>query len=330
MKNSVIQWGILGCGHIAAKFAAALKAVPEAKLHGVASRNEAKARDFCQTHGAVKWHEGYEALVADPEIDVVYVATPHIFHKEHSILCLNHGKPVLCEKPFAINKKEAGGMVAFAKAKNLFLMEAMWTRFLPVIVKIRELLAGGAIGEVRMLFADFGFRPKFDPESRLFDPALGGGSLLDVGVYPVSFAHLIFGKPPSRIAGSAAFAATGVDESMAAVLRYDKGESALLSSSIVLDTVCGATIFGTAGSIRIPAFWRAVSATVTAGGKEKIAIPFRANGYEYEAEEVVRCIRDGKIESEIMPLQDSLAIVETMDAIRAQLGLVYPTEKSSR
>jgi predicted dehydrogenase len=322
------KWGILGCGHIAAKFAAGLRAVPDAQLFAVAARDEVKAREFCKRHNAAKWYAGYKALAADPEIDVVYVATPHAFHKEHTILCLNSGKHVLCEKPFAINKKESEEMAAAAQTKGLFLMEAMWTRFLPVIGRVRELLAGGAIGDVRMLTADFGYRAEFSPQSRLFDPALGGGSLLDVGVYPVAFARLIFNRTPSAVASSATLAMTGVDESMAAILRYDKGEVAVLSSSISLVTANEAHIFGTAGSIHIPFFWRAVTAAVSAGGIKEIAIPFRANGYEYEAEEVMRCIGEGKTVSDVMPLTESLAVMETMDSIRARWGLVYPMEKS--
>jgi dihydrodiol dehydrogenase / D-xylose 1-dehydrogenase (NADP) len=323
------KWGILGCGNIAGKFAAGLQAVPDAQLFAVAARSESKAREFCKNHNAVKWHAGYEALAADPEIDVVYVATPHTFHKEHTILCLNNGKHVLCEKPFAINKKEAEEMAAAAKTKGLFLMEAMWTRFLPVIGKIRELLAGKAIGDVWMLTADFGFRPRFDPTARLFDPALGGGSLLDVGVYSVAMAFMVFNRRPSTLVSTAFLGATGVDEQAAAILRYDRGEIALLSSSISADTANEANIFGSAGSIRIPQFWRAVKATVSARDKKEIAIPFRANGYEYEAEEVMRCIRDGKTESDAMPLTESLAVMETMDSMRAQWGLVYPMEKSA-
>jgi dihydrodiol dehydrogenase / D-xylose 1-dehydrogenase (NADP) len=327
-KKTNIKWGILGCGGIAAKFARALRVVRDAQLCAVASRSETKAAEFCKKHCAKKWYNGYEALADDPEIDVVYIATPHVFHKEHTILCLNHGKHVLCEKPFAINKGEAEEMAAAARAGKLFLMEAMWMRFLPVIGKVRELVAGKAIGDVRMLTADFGFRPEFNPESRLFNPLLGGGSLLDVGVYPVAFAHLIFSKPPWGIASTASFAPTGVDESMAAVLRYDKGELALLSSSLALATACEAKIFGTKGSISIPHFWRAESALISAGNKKKISIRFRANGYEYEAEEVMRCIREGKSESDVMPLSESIAVMETMDKIRAQWGLVYPMEKS--
>ncbi|HMD67609.1 MAG TPA: Gfo/Idh/MocA family oxidoreductase [Chitinivibrionales bacterium] len=321
------KWGILGCGNIAGKFADALLAVPNAQLHAVASRSETKAREFGKKHHATKWHAGYGALAADPEVDAVYVATPHALHKAHTILCLNGGKPVLCEKPFAINRREAEEMVAVARTKKLFLMEAMWTRFLPVICKVRELLAGGIIGDVRMLTADFGFRAEVNPQARLFDPALGGGSLLDVGVYSVAMAFMIFNRGPSALASTASLGTTGVDEQAAAILRYDKGEMALLSSAIIARTANEANIFGTGGSIRIPSFWRAVTATVSAGDTREISIPFRANGYEYEAEEVMRCVAEGRLESDMMPLSESLDIMATMDAIRAQWGLVYPMEK---
>jgi dihydrodiol dehydrogenase / D-xylose 1-dehydrogenase (NADP) len=321
------KWGILGCGHIAAKFADGLRVLRDAQLHAVASRSEAKAREFGKKHKAIQCYSSYDALAADPEIDVVYVATPHVFHKTHTMLCLNNGKHVLCEKPFAINCKEAEEMVAVARTKKLFLMEAMWTRFLPVIRKMRELLAGGIIGDVRMITADFGFRAEFHPESRLFNPALGGGSLLDVGVYSVAMAFMVFNRPPSTLVSTAFLGTTGVDEQAAAILRYDKGEVALVSSAVSAETANEANIFGTGGSVRIPLFWRAEKATVFAGRKKKISIPFRANGYEYEAEEVMRCIGEGRLESETMPLSESLDIMATMDAIRAPWGLVYPMEK---
>ena len=321
------KWGILGCGNIADKFADALLAVPNAHLHAVASRSETKAREFAEKHNPTKWYAGYDALVADPKVDAVYVATPHALHKAHTILCLNGGKPVLCEKPFAINRKEAEEMTAVARTKKLFLMEAMWTRFLPVIRNVRELLTDGVIGDVRMLTADFGFRAEANPGSRLFDPALGGGSLLDVGVYSVAMAFMVFNRTPSALASAASLGPTGVDEQAAAILRYDKGEMALLSSAIIAQTANEANIFGTSGSIRIPSFWRAVTATVFAGDKREITIPFRANGYEYEAEEVMRCIAEGKPESDLMPLSDSLAVMEIMDSMRAQWGLAYPMEK---
>jgi predicted dehydrogenase len=323
----MMKWGILGCGNIGGKFADGLKAIPEAQLYAVASRNEEKARQFCRKHGAAKWYADYDSLAADPEIDVVYVATPHAFHKEHTIMCLSGGKHVLCEKPFAVNRNEAEQMVAAAMTKKLFLMEAMWTRFLPVIREVRRLLAQGIVGDIRMITADFGFRADFDPQSRLFDPALGGGSLLDVGVYTVAWANMILNKPPSSLVSTASFAATGVDDQAATILRYDKGEIALLSSSLSAATANEAGIFGTHGSIRIPSFWRAIRATVSGEKEKKISIPFRANGYEYEAEEVMRCVKEGKVESPTMPLADSLAILAILDEIRGRWGLVYPMEQ---
>jgi|WetSurMetagenome_2_1015567.scaffolds.fasta_scaffold00060_12 dihydrodiol dehydrogenase / D-xylose 1-dehydrogenase (NADP) len=323
----MIRWGILGCGHIAAKFAEALRVVPGAKLWAVASRSKDRAREFCEKHDAAAWYGDYDALAADRKLDVVYIATPHVFHKPHAILCLNNGKHVLCEKPLAINQREAADMAAVARKQKRFLMEAMWTGFLPVIREVRALLADGIIGEVRILTADFGFRAPFDPRSRLFDPALGGGSLLDVGVYCAAFANMIFAKSPTSVLGAASLSTTGVDERMTAVLRYDGERTALLSSSISADTLNEAYLIGTAGAIRIPRFWRAVSATVFARKTRDIAIPFRANGYEYEAEEVMRCIREGKKESETMPPSDSIAVLTIMDSIRAQYGLTYPAEQ---
>ncbi len=325
----MIRWGILGCGAIAAKFAQALRAVSGAELRSVASRDESKAREFANSYGAKKCHLGYEGLASDPDVDVVYVATPHSFHKAHTVLCLNAGKHVLCEKPFAINRQEAQEMVEIAMRKELFLMEAMWTRFLPVTCKVREWLANGIVGDVRMITADFGFRADFDPHSRLFDLNLGGGSLLDVGVYTVAMASMVYKRKPSKIQTASHLGRTGVDEQAAAILQYDRGELALLASAISVETANEARICGTAGTIHIPQFWRATTATFIADKKKEIAFPFRANGFEYEIEEVLRCIEKGKTESDIMPISESLSIMETMDAIRAQWGFMYPTEKSS-
>jgi predicted dehydrogenase len=266
--------------------------------------------------------------VNDPDVDVVYVATPHPFHREHSILFLKAGKAVLCEKPLAINAQEVEEIIRCARETKKFLMEAMWTRFIPVMAKVREWLAEGAIGEARMLTADFGFRSGWDPEGRLLNPKLAGGALLDVGVYTVAMASMVFGRQPSRIASMAHIGETGIDEQSAMLLGYDAGQLAILSCAVRTNTPQEARIIGTEGAIHIPDFWHATSATLNVSGKDtaQIEIPFDGNGYNYEAAEVMCCLRAGKLESDIMPLDESLDIMATMDKIRAQCGLRYPME----
>jgi len=273
-------------------------------------------------------YDSYEGLANDPDVDVVYISTPNNLHKENTVMCLRAGKSVLCEKPFAINAKETEEMIDLARQRGPFLMEAMWTRFLPAIVKLREILAEKTIGEVRMLIADFGFRSELNPKSRIFDPSLGGGALLDVGIYTVSLASMVFGNP-SRITGMAHIGETGVDEQSAVILGYEKGELALLASAARTTTPHVAHLLGTEGRITVdPPFWRPQSLTFSIRGRpdEVKQFPFEGNGYSYEAAEVNRCLREHKPESDIMPLDETFSIMKTMDAIRAEWGLKYPGE----
>ena len=327
--NDTIRWGILGTGSIAKKFAQGLSVLPDARLAAVGSRAAGTAATFADEFDIPRRHPDYGALANDPEIDAIYVATPHPFHRENSILCLKAGKAVLCEKPLAINHRQATETVAVAREKGVFLMEAMWTRFLPIIVKVRQWLSDGAIGDLRMVSADFGFRAGFDPESRAFSPALGGGGLLDVGIYTVSFASMVYGEQPTRIAGLADIGETGVDEQAAVVLGYPEGQLALLACAVRTRTPHEALILGTDGSIRIhPPFWQATTAVLSGGGKEEtVELPYDGNGYNCEASEVMRCLREGKLESDTMSLNETLAIMETMDRIRAEFDLKYPMEQ---
>ncbi|MBZ0285164.1 MAG: Gfo/Idh/MocA family oxidoreductase [Anaerolineae bacterium] len=322
-----IRWGILGTGSIATKFADGLSVLPDAEAAAVGSRTQAGADRFGEQHQIPRRYASYEALANDPDVDVIYIATPHTLHNENTRLCLEAGKAVLCEKPFAINAQEAAGMIALAREKRLFLMEAMWTRYLPVIVHVRRLIADGVIGEVRMLTADFGFRTGFNPEGRLFDPNLGGGALLDVGIYPVSLAYALFGKP-AEIKTVAGLGATGIDEQSAYLFGYPSGQLALLSSAVRTSTPHEAIIAGTEGLIRIPDWWHARHFILSKGSEtEVVELPFHGNGYNYEAAEVMRCLREGLLESETMPLDETLSIMGTLDAIREQWGLVYPKER---
>ena len=323
-----VRWGILGTGNIAKQFARGLAILPDADLAAVGSRTLASADDFGDEFDVPRRHSSYAALADDPDVDVVYVATPHTLHCENSLLCLQAGKAVLCEKPFTVNAGEAEQIIALAREKGLFLMEAMWTRFLPAMAKTRQLLADGAIGDVRMLMADFGFRASFNPQSRLFDPSLGGGALLDVGVYPISLASLVFGAPPSRISSMAHLGQTGVDEQGAMIFGYDQGQLAVLIAATQANTPQAATVSGTGGRIQIYSpWWQATTLTLSVQDQAKVLhLPFKGNGYNYEAAEVMNCLRDGKTESDVLPLDETLSIMQTMDQIRAQWGLRYPME----
>ena len=274
-------------------------------------------------------HASYHALASDPDVDVVYIATPHPFHAENATLCLEAGKAVLCEKPFCVNAVEAERVVGLAREKGLFLMEGMWTRFFPLMGEVRRLVSEGALGEVRMLNVDFGFRADPDPASRLFAPGLGGGALLDVGVYCVSFASMVLGRPSGSV-GIPHLGETGVDEQTSVVLEHAGGRLANLSIGIRTTTPQEATIMGTEGYVRIHApWWRPKSMTISRPGTEDeyIEAPLSGNGFNYEAAEVMRCLEAGKTESEIMPLDETVSVMRTMDSIRAAWGLKYPGEE---
>ena len=324
-----IRWGILGPGGIAHKFADALKVIRDAEITAVGSRDLQRADAFADTFDVPHRHGNYVQLANNPEVDVVYVATPHPFHKACAMLCLEAGKAVLCEKPLTVDTDQAEALIACAREHKQFLMEAMWTRFIPVMVKVRKWLAAGVIGEPRMLTADFGNRVELTAENmkgRLFALKLTGGAMLDIGVYTVSLASMVFGAP-TQITSLAHIGETGVDEQAAVLLGYDAGQIASLSCAITTRTSQDARIFGTKGAIYIPNFSRATSATLEVLGKEpvQIEIPFTGNGFEYQVLEVIKCLRAGKLESDVMPLDESLSIIQTMDIARAQWGLEYPS-----
>jgi predicted dehydrogenase len=326
--SSIIRWGILGPGNIATKFAEGLQSADDAELIAVGSRSADRADAFADRFGAPKRHASYDALVEDPDVDAIYVATPHPYHKQNSIACLEAGKAVLCEKPFTINRAEAEAVVNVARREGVFLMEAMWTRCLPVMQQVREWIADGAIGDVRMVTADFGYRVgQVNPESRIFSPHLGGGGLLDVGIYPISFARMIFGRPSTAIASRAEIGTTGVDEQAAIILDYDGG-MAICACAVRTTTTQRAEVIGTSGRITIhPPFWRGSEATLVSDGEEEtVKRPYKGNGYTHEAEEVGRCLRSGELESPLLPLDETVELMGTLDEIRAQWGLKYPME----
>ncbi|WP_079504918.1 Gfo/Idh/MocA family protein [Mesobacillus jeotgali] len=328
MDVKVIRWGILGTGGIASAFARDLAFAKNTEKTAVGSRTIESAEKFAEEHGVSRAYGSYEELVQDPAVDAIYIATPHTFHKDNVLACLRAGKAVLCEKPFTINSGELEEIIQFARDQKLFLMEAMWTRFLPPIDKVKEWIDRGEIGEVLLVKADFGFRAPWEPERRLLNPALGGGALLDVGIYPVTFASMIFGTNPEKIMSSAHIGETGVDEQFSIIMSYPSGKTATLNGAFRVDLTNEACIYGSKGSIRIPSFHSAKSATLYKNGEE--AETFKDDrqcaGYAFEIEEVGRCLSQGLIESPVVPLDESLKIMKLMDEIRGQWGLKYPFE----
>jgi dihydrodiol dehydrogenase / D-xylose 1-dehydrogenase (NADP) len=325
-----IRWGILSTGSIAHAFASAIQYMPDADavLTAVGSRTQHKADAFGAQYDIPNRHASYDALANDPAVDVIYIATPHIFHHENMLLCLNAGKHVLCEKAFTINAHEAEAAINLARQKNLFLMEAMWTRFIPAIQQLREWVQAGKIGEVQHIRANFHHHLGYDPSSRIFDPALGGGALLDLGIYPLSFTSMLLGSP-QRIRSEVKLAPTGVDELASLLLGYDSGAQAALSFGTLTSTPIDAAVLGSAGTIYVhPRFLHSERLTFypAHGDPETLDVPFEHNGYQYEAHEVGRCIRAGKLESATMPLDETLALMRQMDAIRTDWGVTYPTE----
>jgi dihydrodiol dehydrogenase / D-xylose 1-dehydrogenase (NADP) len=322
-----IRWGIMGPGRIAHKFVQSLKCIQDAEITAVGSTSTERAAEFAAQYGIGRSFGSYRDFAADPDIDIVYIATQHPGHFECALICLKAGKAVLCEKPFTINAGETEILIRTARESKQFLMEAMWMRYLPAIVEVRELLVKGVIGEIRMIKADFGNRTPWDPEGRLLNPASGGGALLDVGIYPVSFSSMIFGASPTKIASVVHLGATGVDEQFSALLGYAEGRIAVLSGAVRTALPNEARVIGTEGYIRIPHFWYASGFELNRNGRiEQFDVPFLSTGYLHEAEEAMRCLRAGLTESSVMPLDESLKIMKILDTLRAQWGLRYPSE----
>lgn len=326
--SRAIFWGILGPGSIAHKFARDIRYVKDAKLLAVGSRDLKRARNFAEQYAIPKFFGSYEELVKDPEVDIIYIATPHGRHYEDIKLCLEHGKNMLCEKSFTLNARQAKEVVELAKKKHLFLMEALWTRFLPVMQKLKELLSKNIIGELRMITADLGFNFPFDPQSRLFNPQLGGGALLDLGVYPISLSHYLLGKPQS-IVSQAILGTSGVDEQSGIVFKYENGIIANIYTSVRSTTPSQAILTGSEGSLilKAPLYCPTGIALKFQNGKSKhFSAALKGGGFNYEISEANRCLNEGKLQSEIMPWKDTIEAMEIMDVLRDQWGFRYPQE----
>jgi predicted dehydrogenase len=329
MTNRKFNWGIIGPGRIAHQFAEGLKVIDEAALYAVASTHQERAQAFVTQHGGEKIYTSYEALVSDPQVDAIYIATPHRFHIDNALLCLTAGKPVLCEKPLTVNAAETQLLIETARAHQVFLMEALWTRYLPIYQPVREWLDAKAIGDLRLLVSNFGINIPKDPGERWLNPELAGGTLLDMGVYPIAVSQWVMGQRPHAFSAQAQLGGTGVDELTAVVLKYENGVISQFNSNFITDGVNDFYIYGSAGHIRIHAnYWAATQATLVTGDRTSTATqPFRGGGFEYQTEEAIRCIRAGLLESPAMSHADTLTNLQLMDSIRAEIGLKYPFEK---
>ncbi len=327
--STELRWGVIGTGGIAAAFTDDLALLPNAAVVAVGSRRAATAREFARAHGVPRAHGSYADLVADREVDAVYVATPHPGHHGPALAALRAGKAVLVEKPFTLNAAQARELVEAAAAHGSFLMEAMWTRFLPAFVRIREILAAGALGEIITVQADHGQRFAFDPGHRLFAPELGGGALLDLGVYPVSLASMVLGTP-ERVTALSDPAPTGVDAQTSILLRHPGGRHAVLTTTLAAAGPNRATIVGTQARIEIDRTWYSTSGftVIDAAGRvvERWEQQRDGRGLRFQAAEVTRCLDLGLAESPVLPWAETVSIMETLDEVRRQIGLRYPGE----
>ncbi|GAA4324503.1 Gfo/Idh/MocA family oxidoreductase [Pontixanthobacter gangjinensis] len=319
-----INWGIIGLGKIANKFANDLAEVEDAKLYAVASRNREKAEEFALNHQAELAYGAYSQLIEDANIDVIYIATPHIFHYELTLECLKNGKAVLCEKPFAMNTGQALEMIKVSRSKNVFLMEALWTKFLPHFEFAEEKLKSGEMGKIKSIKADFGFKAEFDETKRLFNKSLGGGSLLDIGIYPVFLAYSLLGMP-EEIQASAEFSETGVDSSCQIRFKYTGQVQAELYSTFKEKTPTIAEIELEKGKMIInERFHEPTSVTIIEEGKEETKeFGVQTTGYYFEAAHVGRMLTQGKTESDQWSLDHTKDLMQLLDKIREQIGLEY-------
>ncbi len=321
MPMKTYRWGILGAGRIADKFCEALNFVNGSEVCAIASRDANNAQVFATKHNATKYYTNYIDLVTDTEIDIIYIATPHAFHYDHTMLCLQHHKAVLCEKPMSLNNKLSAEMVALATKQQLFLMEGLWTRFMPFTEKILTLIADDVIGVVKHIQADFGFAAPFDATGRMYNKALGGGSVLDIGIYPIFLATLILGEP-TTIKALVTKTITGVDETADMLLQYHNGATAHLLSTIGFNTPITASIIGTKGRIDIHHPWfkaTDMSLILNNGTTETFSFPHACNGFEYEIEHIMHCLENGLLQSPKAPHNFTLQVSHIMDNVLSNL-----------
>jgi len=329
--GKIYNWGILGPGKIAHHFVKDLLKTEQGNLHAVASRSLDRAQTFADEYSAAHAYGSYEAMLECPDLDIIYVATPHAMHHEHTLLCLNAKIPVLCEKAFAGNRHQVTEMMMTALRKDVFLMEALWTRFLPSFIKTKELLDNQLIGTPISLTADFGFKADFDPKGRLFNKELAGGALLDIGIYPVLCALFLFGKP-DKITANAHIGKTGVDEEISMGFHYSNGKMAHLHATLRATTPCEAIIYGEAGHIKIDSRWHESKSLSVHYLNDRPSEAFQyeddVKGYKYEIDHVHECLSKGLKQSPIISLHFSTLLIQTLDRIRETIGLTYPFDQS--
>lgn len=319
------RWGILGAGRIAAKFCEALCFVQGSEMYAVASRDVEKAKAYATKYNATQFYGNYDDLIKDENVDIIYIATPHVFHYEQTINCLQNSKAVLCEKPMSLTHRQTSEMITLAEEKKLFLMEGMWTACMPFIEKIRSLIEEDSIGKPQYISADFCFEALADMDGRLFNKSLGGGSLLDVGIYPVFLATLILGEP-SIIKSVSKITSTGVDEYANIVMQYPNGETAHLLSGISFNTGIQAEIIGTKGTIKVKNPWfkaTGFSVQSTNGTSQNFSMPHLCNGFEHEIKEVMYCLGHGLLQSNKMPHNLTLSMSKILDEVLRQAGVAY-------
>jgi predicted dehydrogenase len=327
--TEAVRWGIISTGRISRAFANALKETPGAVLAAVASRTTDAAQAFAAEFGAQHAYGSYQELVESPDVDIVYIGTPHNLHAANTLMALSAGKAVLCEKAFALNLREAGQMVALAREKKLFLMEAMWTRYMPALAEVKRIIASGEIGKVSQVAADFGFQSGAGPEHRLFNPALGGGALLDIGIYPLSISAALLG-PVESVRAQAELGPTGVDVQTGFTLKHRDGGMSVCSCSLLARTPCELTVSGELGHVRMNTrFHHTQSLTVVLadGSSRTVPTPYIGNGYAHEAIEAQRCFKAGLIESPDMTHDETLALMAVMDEVRRQVGVAYAADE---
>jgi predicted dehydrogenase len=328
MAQQQIRWGIIGPGRIADKFGQGVRAVKSASLQAVASRSLERGKQFAKTFRVPQVYGSYQELVDDSEVDAVYIATPHRFHYEQVRLCLEAGKHVLCEKPLTVNTLESEQLFPLAKQRDLFLMEAMWTYFLPIYKQVGEWLDAGTIGELKLMHSTFGFRAARDEKDRWLNPKLAGGALLDIGIYNLAVSMWAARQEVSAFDVRGQIGETGVDELVAGTLEFPNGVLSQFVCTLKNRTHNDFTIYGSKGHIVIHSpFWAATRATLVTESEEKtVTRAYKAGGFEFEIDEACRCIGAGILESPVMPHRQSLASMRLMDAIRKEIGLFYPFE----
>ncbi len=323
-----VRWGVCGTGRIVPKFLAAARAVAGHRVVAVCGRDQTRTEAFARLHDIGAAFTDPARMVANTAVDAVYVATPHSAHRDAAVDALQEGAAVLCEKPIAVNTAELAEMIDAAAAAQRFLMEAMWTRFLPIYPTVRAWLDAGRIGDLELIDASFGFAAPFDARSRLFAPELAGGALLDLGVYPLTLARWLFGGEPEQVEARADIGSSGVDEHVALRLDFPGGGVAQVACALRAALPNTARLVGSEGQIEVPHFWRAQGATLTRGAAVQEAhAPHLVNGFEYQIAEVGRCLTAGALQSQVMPWSESVAMIELCDRIRAMLGVRYPADR---